>query len=177
MTNNNNNTIYTALFHFHGLVETIEMTSSNPFFKSKYASLPDIQRAIAGPLRDTGLILVHQLGEHDTMTTSIVHVSTGEKIESTFSLHIKGDDSQAWGSAITYAKRYAIGALLNLCIDKDDDGNASSGRVKKGSKPQLKMNSDAFLKARQWYKEGKGTLSQIKQKYALTSDVEKAIIS
>ena len=30
---------------------------------------------------------------------------------------------QAWGSAITYAKRYAIGALLNLCIDEDDDGN------------------------------------------------------
>tara|TARA_R100001594_G_C3996734_1_gene253695 strand:- start:38 stop:571 length:534 start_codon:yes stop_codon:yes gene_type:complete len=177
MTNNDNNTIYTALYMFHGLIETIEMTSSNPFFKSKYASLPDIQRAIAGPLRDAGLILVHQLGENDTMTTSVIHCSTGTSISSSFSLHIKGDDSQAWGSAITYAKRYAIGALLNLCIDKDDDGNASSGRAKKGTKPQLKMNSDAFLKARQWYKEGKGTLSQIKQKYALTSEVEKAILS
>lgn len=174
-------TIYTALFTFHGLIETISMTSTNPFFKSRYASLTDIQKAIAAPLRDSGLVIIHQLGIDDTMTTSLIHCATGESISSTFSLHIKGDDSQAWGSAITYAKRYAIGALLNLCIDADDDGNASSGRAKsktktKPTKPLLEIDSEKFIKARAWLREGQGTIAQIKEKYRLTKAIENALL-
>lgn len=37
------------------------------------------------------------------------------------------DDPQAVGSAITYMRRYALGAVLGLNIDNDDDGNAASG--------------------------------------------------
>ena len=174
-------TIYTALFTFHGLIETISMTSTNPFFKSKYASLTDIQKAIAGPLRDSGLIIIHQLGEQDTMTTSLIHCATGSSISSTFSLHIKGDDSQAWGSAITYAKRYAIGALLNLCIDADDDGNASSGKTKTRTKSApgketLTIDSDKFIKARAWLQAGQGSIKRLKEKYHLTKAVENALL-
>ena len=34
------------------------------------------------------------------------------------------------GSVITYQRRYAIGAILNLNIDEDDDGNKGSEPVK-----------------------------------------------
>lgn len=162
-------TIYTALLRFHSLVGTIDKTSTNPFFKSKYASLPDIQRAISNPLQQCGLVIVHQLGENDTMQTSVVHCDTGTSITSTFKLHIKGNDSQAWGSAITYAKRYAIGALLNLCIDEDDDGNASSQR--NTPKKKIYPDSELFYKALEFLKEG-GSMDAIERKYSI-SDITK----
>ena len=82
-------------------------------------------------------------------------------------MHIKGSDSQAWGSAITYAKRYAIGALLNLCIDEDDDGNANK------SKPTL--SNDKIPDIAKWIKDGKGTIQQIERKYNLTSNQRKQL--
>jgi hypothetical protein len=36
------------------------------------------------------------------------------------------DDPQQQGSRITYQRRYAIGAVLGLNIDEDDDGNKAS---------------------------------------------------
>jgi len=160
-------TIYTALLQFHSNVRTINKGSINPFFGSKYAALADIQRAIAQPLQDCGLIIVHQLGENDTMNSSIIHCESGEQIKSTYRLHIKGSDSQAWGSAITYAKRYAIGALLNLCIDVDDDGNANK------SKPNLP--NDKIADIAKWLKDGKGTIQQIERKYNLTTNQRKQL--
>jgi hypothetical protein len=37
------------------------------------------------------------------------------------------EDPQGQGSAITYARRYALCAVLNLVGDDDDDGNGASG--------------------------------------------------
>ena len=160
-------TIYTALYKFHSSVRTIHKGSINPFFGSKYATLADIQKSIAQPLQDAGLIIVHQLGENDTMHSSVIHCESGQQIQSTYKLHIKGSDSQAWGSAITYAKRYAIGALLNLCIDEDDDGNANK------SKPNLP--NEKIPDIAKWIKDGKGTLQQIERKYNLTTSQRKQI--
>ena len=160
-------TIYTALYKFHKSVKTIHKGSINPFFGSKYATLADIQRSIGQPLQNAGLIIVHQLGENDMMHSSVIHCESGEQIKSSYRLHIKGSDSQAWGSAITYAKRYAIGALLNLCIDEDDDGNANK---QKPNLPNEKITDIA-----NWIKDGKGTLQQIEKKYNLTSRQRKQL--
>ena len=160
-------TIYTALYKFHSSVRTIHKGSVNPFFGSKYATLADIQKSIAQPLQDAGLIIVHHLGKNDTMNSSVIHCESGESIQSTYRLHIKGSDSQAWGSAITYAKRYAIGALLNLCIDEDDDGNANK------SKPTL--SNDKIADIAKWIKDGKGTIQQIERKYNLTTNQRKQL--
>lgn len=167
-----NQTIHTALFKFHTLIGTISKSSSNPFFKSKYASLPDILKAISQPLLECGLIIIHQLGENDTMQTSIVHCKTGASITSTFKLHIKGDDSQAWGSAITYAKRYAIGALLNLCIDKDDDGNASSSHR---TNKRILQGTDLFAKAVAFLQDG-GSMEAIQRKYIISNTTKNELI-
>lgn len=161
--------IYTAVFRFHTIVSSIPMNSRNPYFSSRYASLTDILKNIQQPLQQCNLLIVHQLGENNTMTTSIVHPPTGGSISSTFNLHIKGNDSQAWGSAITYAKRYAIGALLNLCIDPDDDGNASSSRTSaQQSKAQLDINSPKWHEALSFVQNG-GSISSIEKKYNITA--------
>lgn len=166
--------IYTALFRFHTIVGSIPMNSRNPYFSSRYASLSDIQKCIQHPLQQCNLLVVHQLLENDSMTTSIVHAPTGGSISSTFKLHIKGNDSQAWGSAITYAKRYAIGAMLNLCIDPDDDGNASSGKTKQSQNNRpavLDVDDNNWEKAVQFIRGG-GTVSAIENKYTLTAEAK-----
>ena len=126
--------IYTALLKFHSLVGTIVKGSENPFHKNKYADLSTIQKEIDPHLQSAGLVIIHLMGEGDTMSTVIVHSDSGTEVRSTYNLHSTGNKSQDWGSAITYAKRYALGCMLNLCIDEDDDGNKSSGHGKR--KPQ-----------------------------------------
>ena len=48
----------TALCEFQSAVEMIKKTETNPFFKSKYASLSDILNVIRQPLADNGLSFV-----------------------------------------------------------------------------------------------------------------------
>lgn len=38
-------------------------------------------------------------------------------------------DPQGAGSAITYARRYALVSMLGLNVDEDDDGNHASNKV------------------------------------------------
>lgn len=108
----------------------------NPAFKSGYVDLPTLLECIGEPLRDNGLIIIHQLDlEHsgpeqttDFLVTSIYHTESGEFIASRHPLRPVKSDPQGLGSAITYARRYSIMALLGLAAE-DDDGNAASGQA------------------------------------------------
>lgn len=121
--------IISALLGFHKEVGIIGKTSTNPFFKSKYADLPTILSAINEPLLNNGLV-VSQFPEGEFgLTTRLMH-SSGEWMESTYYMKPVKTTPQDTGSAITYQRRYAIGAILNLNIDEDDDGNKASGNEK-----------------------------------------------
>ena len=111
MNNTDTTALFKAIHKFHQSRTVVKMTAVNPRFKSKYASLSDIQKATRKPLSEAGLIVVHQLGENDMMTSSLIHVESGQSLSSTYALRCKSSDAQAWGSAITYAKRYALSAL------------------------------------------------------------------
>ena len=65
------------------------------------------------------------VGEDNTLTTLLVHES-GEYIGDRMHMMPIKQDPQAQGSAITYARRYAVGAILSLNIDEDDDGNLAT---------------------------------------------------
>jgi hypothetical protein len=86
----------------------------------KYASLSDVQEAINQPLTDNGLNIV-QMPDGAGLTTILSHTS-GEWFESYYELPMKNTTPQGLGSSITYLRRYAIAAMLNLCLDDDDDG-------------------------------------------------------
>lgn len=115
----------TALCKFQGAVEKIKKTETNPFFKSKYADLPEILDAIREPLLENGLSVVQMPVGENELTTILMH-SSGEYIMSTMKMNPVKNDPQGLGSCITYMRRYCISACLNLNIDKDDDGNAAS---------------------------------------------------
>lgn len=126
----------TALCKFQGAVETVRKEATNPFFKSKYASLANILDVIRKPLFENGLSFVQlPAGEH-SLTTMLMHVS-GEWIEETYSMTPTKNDPQGLGSVITYQRRYALGAVLGLNIDEDDDGNSGS------KAPEKTNHSDA----------------------------------
>jgi hypothetical protein len=109
---------------------------ANPYFKSKYADLSSILAAIDKPLLENGLFVsqVTSTLEDGTayLTTQVWHES-GEVLESPRYLLHGGTDPQKLGSAITYARRYQLCALLSIAADDDDDGNGMSYSSKKTS--------------------------------------------
>jgi len=131
--------IATALCKFQGEVGKIKKGETNPFFKSKYASLADILDVIRQPLVENGLSFVQLPEAEHQLTTLLMHTS-GEWIRSTYSMTPAKNDPQGLGSVITYQRRYALGAVLGLNIDEDDDGNAASSPAKSFQK---KPSSDA----------------------------------
>ena len=117
--------IATALLIFQMKVDKVGKDATNPFFKSKYASLSNIQDAILIPLNESGLSYMQFPDGQYGLTTIIMHES-GEWLQSTYTMRPVKDDPQGIGSSITYQKRYALAGALALNIDDDDDGNAGT---------------------------------------------------
>lgn len=113
-----------ALITFHLKVDKIRKDSTNPFFKSKYASLSTILDAINLPLNESGLSFCQFPTGSDGLTTILMHGETGEFIEATYEMKPVKDDPQGRGSVLTYQRRYALASVLGLNIDDDDDANA-----------------------------------------------------
>jgi hypothetical protein len=127
-----------ALVKAINAIEGVKKGADNPFFKSKYANLESVIEAAHDALSANGLAVMQGPGPMDgnciTLTTRLVHES-GEWIETDFSLPAGKMDPQAAGSAITYARRYSLMAML--CIPAvDDDGEASMPRSTKPGEPK-----------------------------------------
>lgn len=90
----------------------------------KYAPLDSILNATRKPLSDNGLAVL-QLLDEDVLVTSLLH-SSGAILSGRTPIPA-AEGIQAYGSAITYLRRYAIQALLGIAAEEDDDGNAAAG--------------------------------------------------
>lgn len=117
-----------ALQLFRVKVDKIVKSSENTYFKNKYAGLPEILEAIQTPLDESGLTFT-QFPDGDMLTTILIHSESGEYMQASYAMHPVKSDPQSIGSAITYARRYAIGAILSLNVVEDDDGNKASGKT------------------------------------------------
>ena len=117
----------------------------------KYADLTQIDSVIKPLLKKHGLAYVQPLMD-DKIKTILYHVETGEQIESLCTIPFESikyepviiettknnvtekktkyiiagfegmNTAQAYGSLITYFRRYTISSLLGLITDKDTDG-------------------------------------------------------
>ncbi len=126
--------ILKKLYEIQGMNLRFEKTAENPFFKSKYLPLEAIQEKLNPVLQDKGMVVFHITKENHVITI-VADVESGEMLESAFPLPV-GLDPQKVGSAITYGKRYNLGALFNIITDEDDDGNSTAPKpVKKATKP------------------------------------------
>ena len=122
-----------ALVSAIGELQNVAKTASNPYFKSKYAPLDAIVDATRPVLLKHGLAIsqtpLYMEGSAGVETT-ILH-SAGYSTTTTLLLPLKDQSPQGVGGAITYARRYALAAVLGLATEEDDDGNVSSGLSKK----------------------------------------------
>lgn len=124
-TSSNTTQLTKALIAFHGRVEAIKKDAVNPHFKNTYASLAAILEGIKQPLAMSGLTFVQFPSGTNGLTTRLMHES-GEWMEDTFTMTPSKNDPQGVGSAITYQRRYSLGAVLGISTEDDDDGNAAS---------------------------------------------------
>lgn len=117
-----------ALATLQDNINTVIKKYYNPYFKSKYADLNAIFAEVKTKIRENGFILI-QTVQHNYLHTELVHIETGDKLESDMDLLTVKADMQQLGSAVTYARRYSLLPLLNIETE-DDDGNLASGKVK-----------------------------------------------
>ena len=121
----NKSTIFTALVAAQGEMTNPKKNADNPFFKSKYADLTECWKACASALQNNGLAVI-QTVEEDRLITRLIHESGQELKDGGIPLlgyTNARNPAQAFGSAITYARRYGLSALLGLCPE-DNDGNS-----------------------------------------------------
>lgn len=136
-------------------ITNIEKAKENTHFRSRYADIADGLSVIRPKLAAHGLVIT-QATEFDrdsglfVLHTRIYHTS-GEWIGSTYPLPTSGK-AQEMGSAITYARRYALFALVGTAAtDEDTDGNDAAPSnltaAKKASKGDNRVPDVAMLDA------------------------------
>lgn len=181
-----------ALISLQGKVDKIKKDTTNPFFKTKYASLSTIQDEIQLPLGEVGLCYTQHPESGNVLTTLLLHAETGEYMQSSFDMNPIKNDPQSIGSAITYAKRYALVAILGLNIDDDDDANHASGKTEPKAEPKTvtngapntSVNTLPWLnqKTTQWTEAVKylqtdgGSIAKIETKYKLSKENKAKLI-
>lgn len=85
-----------------------------------YADLAEVLDHIRGPLSKNALAVV-QIVTPGVLITRLIH-SSGQYIDSNYPLPTTALDAQAMGSAITYARRYSVCALVGIAAEDDEDG-------------------------------------------------------
>lgn len=107
--------------------------SENPFFKSKYADLASTREACLPAMNKHGLSVLQlprltSAGDGAWLVeieTVVLH-SSGQFIRDTLAVPVTKADAQGVGSAISYARRYALAAVSSVAPE-DDDANAAVG--------------------------------------------------
>lgn len=102
--------------------------SINPHFKSRYADLASILKAVRPVLARHGIAVTQTTGITDGGGVILITALMwrGESIVGRYPVNPVKADPQGFGSAMTYARRYALQAIVGVAADDDDDGNAAS---------------------------------------------------
>ena len=132
------NELAQALIDFQAAVPTIHQNDSS--FHGKFANLPGVLSTIGPALRANGLA-VSQLPEdingQPGLRTTLLHTS-GQSLTAVTPLSVNAgkNGTQEWGKAMTYSRRYALQAVLGLCVGIED--NDADLETETKSKPATK---------------------------------------
>lgn len=113
-------------------------TKSGSEFSYSYADLPDILAAVQPVLMANGLGIAQSVvGELADLAVETRIYHKDGWVETFGPIHLPGgEDARAAGSAVTYARRYALCAALGIAPDEDDDGEAASVRRAREDRPE-----------------------------------------
>jgi len=103
--------------------------SENPFFHSKYAPLDAVWDVVRVPMAKHGLAVAQHFVITPEGTCALVTTlghKSGQFIRGYYPVGAKSADPQHVGSAVTYARRYSLSAMLGVVSpEEDDDGNGT----------------------------------------------------
>ena len=120
------NELFGALAKAQANLKPAHFNKTNPHFKSKYADMTAVLEAVRRPLAEHGLAVTQTTEVRDgalVLVTRMGH-SSGQWIAGEYPLPNTGRPHEI-GSAMTYAKRYSLSAIVGISADDDDDGNAA----------------------------------------------------
>ena len=145
-------TLINALIKAQQEIDHVIQDAQNPFFKSDYASLKEVIDSVKKPLNNNGIYL--QQVSHDCEKGACIETifyGYGGKLSSgKVTIPANKHDSQAYGSALSYAKRYSLLMACGVATQKeDDDGEKAMQRNK--PKPSIKYE----------YKNSNGSTIQV----------------
>jgi hypothetical protein len=147
------NEIAAALAKAQGEMDAAKKSTNNAFFNSKYADLNSVQEACGEALHKNHLAVIQGGGSHEGknyLVTLLLH-SSGQWIESWLEILLPSyaelEDERKLtgkkttkniyhilGSAITYLRRYSLGAMVGVSTEEDDDANSASWKQSKKEK-------------------------------------------
>ncbi|MBN2909131.1 ERF family protein [Polycladomyces sp. WAk] len=155
-----------ALSKFQAAVTNPKKESVNPHFKSKYADLDSIINAIRPALNECDLAFIQNPVKDENgigVYTILLHKS-GEYIQfDPVYIPIKAETPHQVGAAMTYARRYSLGAALGIATDEDDDANSIQPMTGRETTQQAKRPVRQETKGHQAGQRAERNLNQWKQ--------------
>jgi len=118
--------------------------ATKPFTQNRYATFNCVMDTCRDALQDNGIWLcqypVQVEAGHMGLVTKLTHAESGQWQASLAVVPLPKADPQGYGSCITYAKRYALTAMLGM-VTEDDDGEGAKILEKSGAGSRRAVNA------------------------------------
>ena len=128
----------------------VKKDAKNPHFRNDYATLDAVLSQVSGHLSEHGLFLCQETrgAQGGVEVSTFIFHESGESIEfDPIFVPATKQDAQGYGSAMTYARRYALMGVFGLA-PSDDDGNAAAA-----SAPPQPINAEQAAQVRKGIQE------------------------
>lgn len=135
------NEIFAALAKAQGAYEATTKDRENPHFKSSYATLASGLNAARKALSANGIGYVQsvQTEENGVNVETMLGHASGQWLACSTFVPAAKFDAQGIGSASTYARRYAIFAMLGLAPEDDDGEDATRSMEGRNEAPPARQ--------------------------------------
>lgn len=171
----NTNELALALIDVQKQMSPAAKDAKNPFIGNNYATLNSVMMSCRDILLAHGIWLTQlpvpapiELGPgYLGLLTKLTHAESGQWQSSLTVIPLPKSDPQGMGSAITYARRYALTSMLGM-ITEDDDAEAA----KMPSKEQTQSKNATFRQTGNCYQSGTGKRNTPMKPEAVPMDYE-----
>jgi len=125
------NNLINALLQAQKEIEHATKDANNPFFKSGYATLEQVINTVKEPLNNNGIYFQQNsaLNEHGAVCETVFYGHDGQLSAGQIFVPADKHDPQAFGSALTYSRRYSLSMACGIG-SSDDDGETAQQRDK-----------------------------------------------
>ncbi|WP_291327134.1 ERF family protein [Desulfovibrio sp. UCD-KL4C] len=118
-----------AMLKVQQSLKPAQKDGQNNFTNSRYATLQSVMETCRDALLTNGIWLTQLPVQVDHgnlgLVSKIVHAESGQWQSSLLMMPLPKSDPQSYGSAMTYARRYGLAALIGIVTECDDDAESS----------------------------------------------------